>query len=135
MVTDFGKLLRKERIELGWTMQDMVDQLNNSCNFKITAAYLSHMEMGRRPVPNEVTIQIAKLLKYDDIKAQKLRNLAAQAYKPKIIKIGTENLEDDDRDMALLFARRFEDLTEESKNEIKKLLQGYQGEDDGEHRS
>ena len=118
MVTEFGKTLRKERVDRDWTLNEMAEKL------EISAAYLSHMEMGRRPVPDEIVIKICKLFSYYELNAKRLKKLAQDAYSPETIKIHSKSLQDEDRDLARMFARRFTGLSAEEKNKMFEILNG-----------
>lgn len=116
MVTEFGKILRKERVEREWTLGDMADAL------QISPAYLSHMEMGRRPVPGNIIQEIARLFGYHEVKAAQLRRAAVNSYSPDVIKIHSKDLMDEDRDLVKMFARRFPDLSAEEKMRMFNIL-------------
>lgn len=124
MVTEFGKTLRKERVEREWTLNFMAESLG------VSAAYLSHMEMGRRPVPDEVLKKICGILSYHEVKAARLKKLAQEAYSPEIIKIHSKGLKDDERDLAKMFARRFTNLDADEKNRMFELLNGGETDKD-----
>lgn len=47
MLTEFGKLVRKARIEIGTSMMKMAEDLG------VSAAFLSSIETGRRSVPDQ----------------------------------------------------------------------------------
>lgn len=116
MLTQLGKMLRKERIERNWTMGGMAKAL------EISPAYLSHIEMGRRPASKKHLDKICSLLEYNDIEAQKLRNAADKSYSPETIKIHSKNLQEGDRDLAKMFARRFPNLSDEEKEKMFEIL-------------
>ena len=116
MLTSFGKEIRKERIERNWNLNDMAKLLD------ISPAYLSHMEMGRRPVSDEIINRLAAILNYHDVKKARLRRLADDSYYPDIIKIHSEQLKNSDKDLVQMFARRFETLDEKDKEKMKKIL-------------
>lgn len=124
MITEFGKILRKERIDRGMTMHDMATVL------EISPAYLSHMEMGRRPVSSEIIAKLCKILSYHDVKAQKLKRAAEAAYNPSTIKISTKGLREEDSDLLQMFARRFSSLDEEKKKMMFEILDNEQGGED-----
>jgi transcriptional regulator with XRE-family HTH domain len=122
MVTEFGKILRKERIEREWTLDDMAQRL------EISPAYLSHMEMGRRPVPEKIVKDICKILKFHEVRAARLKKAANESYVPNVIKIDSTGMKEGDKEIALMFARRFSDLDRTDKKKLFELLQ--QGEDE-----
>jgi HTH-type transcriptional regulator, competence development regulator len=122
MITEIGKMLRKERIDRDMTLYDLASALN------ISPAYLSHIEMGRRPASTEILDKICKALGYHDVKAQRLKKAAENSYNAATIKFATKNLNEGDRDLLRMFARRFSDLDQERKEQLFQLLD--EGEDD-----
>lgn len=122
MATELGKILKKERIDRGWTLNDMANKLG------ISPAYLSHIEMGRRRAPAEILETICTLFSYHDLKARRLKQAAEESYKTEMIKIQTKNLSDNDHNLVKMFARRFGELSETEKNRMKKILGGDNNE-------
>lgn len=116
MITDFGKILRKERVDREWTLGDMAEKL------EISSAYLSHMEMGRRPVPENIIEGLARLLGYHEVKTAQLKRAALNSYSPEVIKIHSKDLRDEDRDLVKMFARRFPNLSTEDKIKMFEIL-------------
>lgn len=105
MLTRFGKTLRKIRIEHDELLKDMASKLN------VTVAYLSAVENGKREVPDGWTEVIAE--KYH-LSTSEQRELQEYAYENKnAIKISIENINDEEKHLALAFARSFKTLTEE----------------------
>ena len=66
MVTEYGKLLRKIRIDHDEILKDMASKL------EITAAYLSSIENGKRQIPINMTKTIVAKYKLDDFMADSL---------------------------------------------------------------
>lgn len=120
MLTDFGKILRKLRIDCGEIIKNMADKLG------CTASYLSAVETGKRPVPDEWTDKIVELYSLDSDTAQKLRN--ASMAEVKTIKIDINNLFGNKRETAILFAREFSDIDETTSDKIRELLKKSKGE-------
>lgn len=58
MLTEFGKLLRKIRIDKGMLLKDMAGALS------ISPAYLSAVETGKKPIPDGFVGRIASLFDY-----------------------------------------------------------------------
>lgn len=120
MLTEFGKTLRKMRIDCGEIIKNMADKLG------CTASYLSAVETGKRPVPDEWVDKIVELYNLDSDDAQKLRTESmAEA---KSIKIDINNLFGNKRETAILFAREFSDVDESTSEKIRELLQRGKGE-------
>lgn len=115
MLTKFGKQLRKIRIENDQKLKDMADKLG------VTVAYLSAVENGNRKVPDTWLHIIATEYKLNE---QEEIDLQKAAYEDKTeIRI---SLEDSDRaELALSFARKFKDLTNDDLNKLQELLDTF----------
>lgn len=120
MLTDFGKILRKLRIDCGEIIKNMADKLG------CTASYLSAVETGKRPVPDEWVDKIVELYNLDSDTAQNLRS--ASLAEAKTIKIDINNLFGSKRETAILFAREFSDIDETTSDKIRELLKKSKGE-------
>lgn len=112
MLTKFGKQLRKIRIERDQKLKDMAEELG------VTVAYLSAVENGNRAVPDSWIYTISKKYGLNDMETSELQEAAYE--KKSEIKI---SLDDSSKsDLALSFARKFKDLTDEDVNELSKIL-------------
>ncbi|ALU60310.1 helix-turn-helix domain-containing protein [Pseudomonas syringae] len=58
MLTEFGKALRKIRIDKGMLLKDLAGALS------ISPAYLSAVETGKKPIPDGLVGRIASLFDY-----------------------------------------------------------------------
>ena len=56
MTTEFGKMLRKLRIDCDENIRDM------AFNLDITASYLSAIECGKRNIPKNLVDKVAKVV-------------------------------------------------------------------------
>ena len=77
MVNEFGKILRKIRIDNGEILKDMADKL------EMTSSYLSAIECGKRNIPNNLITKLQQLYNLDDEMVSKLED-AKQKYIKKI---------------------------------------------------
>lgn len=84
MLTDFGKLLRKIRIDHGEIIKDMADKLG------VTASYLSAIENGKRNIPENWVDEISQLYQLDNIATEQLKNTILTSAKS--LKLDIENL-------------------------------------------
>lgn len=114
MITLFGKFCRKLRIDNGELLKDMADNLG------VTSSYLSAVENGKREIPSSWEKIIVKKYKLSRENANELGEVIYNSQKQ--IRIETENLKDKDKDLLVSFARKFESLSNEKKEAIKKLL-------------
>ena len=114
MLTDFGRFLRKIRSDCGEILRDMAEKLN------VSAAYLSAVEMGKRNIPQQWVNRISELYNLSDEDKIKLNNAADNSAKS--ITLSFENTNSSQKEAAILFARNFENVDNETLDKIKKLL-------------
>lgn len=114
MLTDFGRFLRKIRIDCGEILKDMAEKLN------VSAAYLSAVEMGKRNIPEQWVNRISELYSLSDEEKSNLNDAADNSAKS--ITLNFENISNSHKETAILFAREFENVDTETLDKIKKLL-------------
>lgn len=115
MVTVYGKILRKIRIDHDELLKNMADKL------QITSAYLSSIENGKRPIPNTMTRKLAKLYKLSESYEKDLYD-AEDSIKTNI-EFNLEKVNPHQKAMVLALARQFEDLTDKQLEEIRDILE------------
>jgi transcriptional regulator with XRE-family HTH domain len=112
MLTRFGKQLRKIRIESDQRLKDMADKLG------VTVAYLSAVENGNRKVPDAWIPIIATEYCLDEHEEIELQQAAYENKKE--IRI---SLEDNVKaDLALSFARKFKNMTNDDLDKLQEFL-------------
>lgn len=116
MLTRFGKQLRTLRIEYDQRLKDMADKLG------VTAAYLSAVENGKRKVPDSWISTLTNSYGLSNEEACKLQELAYEEEHKTSVKISFENASESEIDLAMSFARRFKNLSDEQVNELQKIL-------------
>lgn len=114
MLTNFGKALRKIRIDHGEFLKDMAAKLG------VTVAYLSAVENGKREVPDQWIDVLAEKYLLEPSEKKELQNYAYE-HKDNI-KIDLSGIEKEEREIALAFARSFRSLTEADKKAIEKIF-------------
>lgn len=114
MLTNFGKALRKIRIEHEVTLGDLGELLNCS------ASFISALETGKKAVPPNFLNDISKQLKLST--AEQMELTRAAALQVKEVSLGLNNRSDKAKELAVAFARRFETMSEE---EIAKTLKHF----------
>ncbi|GHU74104.1 hypothetical protein FACS1894188_01360 [Clostridia bacterium] len=114
MLTEFGRVLRKIRIDHAEIIKDMAEKLG------VTASYVSTVETGKRNIPENWVEQISGMYNLDDDNRQQLKNAAEIS--AKCIKLNLDNLALGRRETAILFAREFEKIDEDTVLKIKSLL-------------
>lgn len=115
MVTEYGKILRKIRVENGEILGNMAEKL------KISSAYLSSIETGTRRVPENLTKTIAKEYKLSDEEAENLVKVEIGNLKEvkTIFDDSTSNMR---KETALIFARTFNNINESNLQKIREIL-------------
>lgn len=114
MLTDFGKALRKMRIDHNEFLKDMATKLG------VTVAYLSAVENGKREVPDE---WLEKLSKQYSLGTEERKKIQEYAYENKqSLKINLLGIEREEKELALAFARSFKDLSDEDKATMQKIF-------------
>ena len=113
-LTEFGKEMRKLRIDRGEVLKNMSDKLG------ITSSYLSAIECGKRTVPSDLIPRLTELYGLDDEHVAQLE--AARDSSLKELRINFEDASDGQRDVALMFARTFKNLTREEIDEMMSFL-------------
>ena len=116
MLTEFGKVCRMIRLEVNQNLGDMAEALG------VQSSFLSAIENGKKNVPKKMCEQIKELYSlsvehYEDLVK------AAEISKTQV-KISMENMEQDDRNIVLSFARKFEGLDPKEKEKIRSILKG-----------
>lgn len=117
-ITNFGKMLRKIRIDRGELLYDMAKKLG------VTSSYLSAVELGKRKVPDG---WVENLIKEYNLPLSEQKKLYQYAYENKNnIKIDVEQCEEERKDLALAFASRFRSLNQEKRQAIMEILKRHQ---------
>jgi predicted transcriptional regulator len=110
-LTDFGRAVRKARIDVGVTLQDMAASLS------VSPAFLSSLEVGRKRIPEEWVKKIQKFFKEKGAAIPNLQVLADISNK-------TISLDEMNPQKAMLlagFARTA--LTKEQLKKLSELLE------------
>ena len=118
MVTEFGKELRKIRIDRDERLMDMADKIGKS------SAFISAVEVGKKSPPHGFEDIIAKAYGLAADVGEKLKQVADRARKSFTI----EPCSILGRDTAGLMARRMNELSEEQLSEILAILSKDKGE-------
>ena len=119
MVTAFGKLLRKIRIDGGEVLKNMADKLG------VTSSYLSAVENGKRQVPTSWVETISTLYGLDEASKNQLSEASLETQRS--VKLDFSNANAAQAETAMVFARFFNEMDDEMAIKIRKLLSEYQG--------
>jgi transcriptional regulator with XRE-family HTH domain len=120
MLTAYGKLIRKHRIDSSMTLRQMAQAL------EVTPAFLSAVETGKKPVPAEMLTKTAALLNLDIAQRAELGRAAELSRQEHKVRLD-ERASGGDRELAAAFARQFSQLTEQQKEELRKILEDHRG--------
>ncbi|MBC8725814.1 helix-turn-helix transcriptional regulator [Paraburkholderia sp. 31.1] len=111
-LTDFGKEIRKIRIERGEKMLDMSEKVNKSPSF------LSAVETGRKPVPMQLVDDIVKVYQLSSLTADRLRQFAENS----ISEFRITPQREADQTLVAAFARKFDSLDDNQRESILRIL-------------
>ena len=114
MITSFGKFCRILRIENNELLKNMSDKLG------VSSAFLSSVENGKKEIPESWYSNIVALYSLSNKEADKLYDAILSSKKE--LKINLKNLSNEDLNLAVSFARKFESLSEEKKADLKKFF-------------
>lgn len=109
MLTEFGKAVRKARIDVGTTMADMADYLG------VKPSFLSQIESGRKSIPESFVEKIENYFMQHGLSI-KLGQLADVANE----KVSLTNVAPEMRFLVSGFARK--NLTEEQIAQIRAIM-------------
>jgi len=117
MLTVFGKMLRKYRIDHELLLKDMADEL------KVSVAFLSAVEIGRKKIPADFIskLKLAYTLSEEIVK-ELVEAAAISNNEVRFVKL--DRMELPDREGVLAFAKNFENLKAEEKKKIISILKG-----------
>lgn len=122
MLTTFGKICRKIRIDQGILMYDMARELG------VSSAFLSKVENGKSKPVREWAEQIAEVYDLDGDTYRELVDAIEEARAEVVETISAGN--QDDMDMILKFARQLGTMSESKKETFAKLLERKRGVDE-----
>ena len=111
MLTALGKELRVLRMNKNEILKDMASKLN------ITSAYLSAIENGKREPTRKFMDTLFALYNLSDDEKERLNN--AYFITIDCVNINLSNQSEAHKDLSLVFARKFDELTDE---QVKKLI-------------
>ena len=111
MLTEFGKALRKIRIDKQLLLKDMASKLG------VSSAYLSAVETGKRRMPPDWVSKIASIYSLDSDAQAELQNAADNSVFD--VTISLKNASEQKRNAVLSFARALDGLNDE---DLKRIM-------------
>ena len=115
MLTEFGKILRKIRIDRQELLRDM------ACNLGISPAYLSAVENGKRKAPGSWLDKIISDYCLNSAEASELRRAFEESQEE--IRIALDEVSSQKRNVAISFAKALDGLTDEELKKIMSVIQ------------
>lgn len=122
MITKFGKLLRKIRIDHGEILKNMADKL------EVSPAFLSAVEIGKKNVPKGWVERISSIYNLSPSETQALFLSAEDAVRS--VKIDLLNASDTQRSVAIAFARSFDNMSEDTAKKIFNMMESDRNRED-----
>lgn len=114
MLTGFGKLCKKIRIDHNEILADM------ACKLNVSSAALSAVEHGKKNVPGKWIDTLSREYCLSEEEEKQLREAAFESRTS--VKIQISGRKEDDRNLIISFARNFDSLTDEDREKIRKVL-------------
>lgn len=115
MLTPFGKTIRKLRIDLGITLKSMADAIG------VTSSYLSAIETGKRSVTDSLLKGTVDFFAQKGVKAEsELKKAALESQQH--VGINLNGSSQNAREVAIAFARNFDELNDEDFERLHELL-------------
>ena len=114
MITSLGKFLRILRIQHSEILKNMAERLG------VSSAFLSSVENGKKKMPVLWFERLRELYGLDDAQMEELRKANLETSNQ--VELNIKNATQPQRDLAILFARQFNDIDEETSKQIAELL-------------
>lgn len=114
MLTEFGKFVRKLRIDRNELLIDMANKLG------VSPAFLSAVEAGKKNVPESWKEKLKEIYSLELYDQEKLTNAIENSVRQ--IKINLYDKKEEDRELILSFARKLENMNTSEKDTILRLL-------------
>ena len=120
MLTPYGEWVRAFRTERKITLREMARTLGRSPSF------LSAIELGRKSAPESLAKEISVEFSLSDEELNELERRISHSRSEAKIRF-SKNTDRRESEVAMLFARNFNDLTEDQTERIRKILEEKDG--------
>jgi transcriptional regulator with XRE-family HTH domain len=114
MLTPFGKVLKKIRVDKGLRLLDMAQKIG------VTAGFLSAVENGKKAIPSDLIDRLSSKVGLTTMELDELRRAAAAS--PAHVRLDLRGRGDRSRALAAQFGRTFESIDEENAEKLLKEL-------------
>lgn len=118
VLTPFGKVVRKFRLERGLKLLDLAGLMGTS------AAFVSAVETGRKPIPDAYVLQVVRAMNLSTSEIKELRTAADRTRK----EVRVDRLSAEQRELVAVFARGILDYEPDKIEKFKRLLLSLEGE-------
>jgi transcriptional regulator with XRE-family HTH domain len=112
VLTPFGQVLRKLRIDKNLTLKELSASIGN------TPAFISAVETGRKSIPDAFVLHVTRAMDLSPSQIQQLRRAADRTRK----EIRVEGLSGENRELAAAFARGLDNYSPDQLEKLKKLI-------------
>jgi DNA-binding XRE family transcriptional regulator len=116
MTTNYGKILRKIRIDCDELLKDMADKVG------VSSAFLSAVENGNKSPSEKLTESIIEKYALEGARAAELRMASKEDVYSPMVQMNLRGKAAESKDLALSFARKFDSLSEFEIKNIKEIL-------------
>lgn len=119
MSTRLGRFLRILRINNDQILKDMAEQLG------VSAAFLSAVENGKKNMPETWKEQLRTIYNLDAEQYEELELAVLESKKQLVLDL--EKVSEPRRQLAISFARNFNDMDDKTTERLLKIIQESQG--------
>lgn len=119
MLTSVGKFLRKLRIDKGELLRDMAKKLN------VSSSFLSAVENGKKKMPESWLKKLEYLYSLNSDQIDNLKDAILESNDT--VELNIEHTSDQNRKLAISFARKFDTLDKNTAKKIFKILNDEEG--------
>ena len=116
MLSEYGKTLRKIRIDKGLTLAQMAKAIG------ITSAYLSTIERGKRNIPKSLTQDVIGHYELSNEQVEELQKAELQSMDSLEIELSDVDL--DKKTLVFTIAKNLKNMTCEQVEMIKNIVEG-----------
>lgn len=111
-LTPYGIAVRKLRLDKGLRLLDVADEL------KVTPAFLSAIETGRKPIPDGFVVRVGRAMNLNAAELRELRSAVDKTRK----EVRVDALPEEQRELVAAFARRLDEVPSDVIARLKKIV-------------
>ncbi len=112
--TKFGLFIRQSRLIKGVNLKQMAESMD------MKPSFLSALELGKKAISDETIEKIINYLELDEVQQKELKEAAERSQPIAKVNLTTESVRD--RELVLMFARKFREISDEEKQRLEDLL-------------